>query len=71
MDNYKSMFESRISAGAMEKLPEAGAPGKLETNTKSSWSCDMESVGELSIVCSQIDLKCIWLVLVGPIICGL
>ena len=36
------MFESRISAGAMEKLPDAKAPGKPETNTVSSWSCDME-----------------------------
>ena len=42
MDNYKSMFESRISAGTMEKLPEAEAPGKLETNTISLWSYDME-----------------------------
>ena len=38
VDNYKSMFESRISAGAMEELPEAEAPGKPETNTTSSWS---------------------------------
>ena len=36
------MFESRISAGALEKLPEARAPGKPETNTVPSWSCDME-----------------------------
>ena len=42
MHDYKSMFESRISAGAMEKLPEAKAPGKSVTNTTSSWSCDME-----------------------------
>ena len=27
VDNYKSMFESRTSAGATEKLPEAKAPG--------------------------------------------
>ena len=33
VDNYRSIFESRISAGATEKLPE----------TMSSWSCDMES----------------------------
>ena len=26
-DNYKSMFESRFSAGAVEKLPEAKAQG--------------------------------------------
>ena len=42
MDNYKSMFESRISAGAMDKLQEAKAPEKRETNTISSWSYDME-----------------------------
>ena len=42
VDNYKNMFESRISAGAVEKLPEAKALGKLETNTASSWSYDME-----------------------------
>ena len=38
----KVCFESRISAGAMEKLQEAKAPGKRETNTISSWSYDME-----------------------------
>ena len=37
------MFESRSSAGALAKLPQAKAPGKLETNTVSSWSYDMES----------------------------
>ena len=42
MDNYKSTFESRISAGALDKLPEAEAPGKPATNTISSWSCDTE-----------------------------
>ena len=42
VDNYKSMFESRISAGAVEKRPETKAPGNLETNTIYSWSYDME-----------------------------
>ena len=42
MENYKSMFESRISAGAVERLRDAKAPWKLEPNTFSSWSCDME-----------------------------
>ena len=42
VDNYKSMFESRISALAMKKLPDAKAPGKPETNTISSWSYDLE-----------------------------
>ena len=93
------MFESRISAGATEKLP-TRAPRKLDAETISSWSCDMEghakkcverycelankttqqlfkvatpcmddhqleeeigSVGELSAVCSQIVLKCLYL----------
>ena len=36
------MFESGISDTAMEKLPEALAPRKPETNTISSWSHDME-----------------------------
>ena len=43
VDKYRSMFESRIYAGAMEKLPEAKAPGKPETNTISLWSYDLES----------------------------
>ena len=37
-DNYRSMFVSRISAGAFEKLP---STGKLDANI-SSWSHDME-----------------------------
>ena len=36
VDNYRTMFESRISAGATEKLP---CSVNLST---SSWSCDME-----------------------------
>ena len=40
MENYTSMFESGISAGAVEKLPEAQAPGKLG-NTISSRSYDI------------------------------
>ena len=35
-DNYRTMFESRISAGATEKLP------CLENPNISSWSYDME-----------------------------
>ena len=96
--NYRGMFESRISAGAKEKLP-TRASGKLDAEIISSWSYDMEghakkcverccelankttqqlykvatpclddhqfkeeeieSVGELSTVCSQIVLKCL------------
>ena len=36
VDNYRAMFESRISAGGVEKLP---FPQNLSI---SSWSCDME-----------------------------
>ena len=36
MDNYRTMFESRISAGGLEKLP---FPQNLRI---SSWSYDME-----------------------------
>ena len=96
VDNDKSMFKSRICARAMEKLPEAKAPGKPETNNISSWFYVMEghankcveryqqffkvatpctddhqfkkemgSVGELSTVCSQIVLKCLYLARIG------
>ena len=101
MDNYRNMFESRISAGAKEKLPCSRKPDA----DISSWSCDMEghakkcverycelanktsqqlykvttpclddhqfkeeelgSVGELSKICSQIVLKCLYLVRMG------
>ena len=42
VENYKSIFESRISGGATEKQPEIKATEKSETNTISSWSYDME-----------------------------
>ena len=42
VDNYKHMFESRISAGAVEELPETRASGKLDANTISSWCYDIE-----------------------------
>ena len=42
VDNYRSMFESRISAGATEKLSETKATGKPDAETISSWSYDME-----------------------------
>ena len=41
VDNYRIMFESRTSAGAKEKLP-TRASGKLDAETISSWSYDME-----------------------------
>ena len=99
VDNYRTMFESRISAVRTEKLP---FPQNLRI---SSWSDDMEghakkcverhcelankttqqlyrvstpciddhhfkeeekkSVGELSQVCSQIVLKCLYLGRIG------
>ena len=98
------MFESRISAGAKEKLP-TRASGKPHAETISSLSCDMEShakkcvecycetankttqqlykvaapcmddhqfkeevnesVGELSTVCLQIVLTCMYLARIG------
>ena len=39
--NYRDMLESRISAGAKEKLP-TRASGKPDAETISSWSYDME-----------------------------
>ena len=99
VDNSRTMFESRITAGATEKLPCS------ENLRISSWSYDMEgqakkcverycelanktthqlykvstpriddhhfkdeemkAVGELSQVCSQIVLKCIYLAHIG------
>ena len=99
VDNYRTILESRISAGATEKLPCS------ENLSISSWSNDMEghakkcverycelankttqqsykvstqciddhhfkeeemkSVGELSKVCSQIVLKCLYLARIG------
>ena len=99
VDNYRTMFESRISAGRIEKLP---FPQNLRI---SSWSYDMaghakkcverycelankttqqlykvsnpciddhhfkeeemKSAGELSHVCSQIVLKCLYLARIG------
>ena len=38
VDNYRNMFESRISAGALEKLP---VSEKSDANI-SSWSYDIE-----------------------------
>ena len=97
-DNYRTMFESRISAGRLEKLP-------FSQNIRiSSWSYDMvghakkcverycelankttqqlykvstpciddhhfkeklKSVGELSHVCFQFVLKCLYLARIG------
>ena len=105
MDDYRSMFESRNSAGAMEKLLETKAMEKFDAETISSWSYDMEghakkcverycelankttqhlykvttpciddhqskeeelgSVGDLSKICSQIVLKCLYLARIG------
>ena len=99
VDNYRTMFESRISAGATEELPCS------ENLRISSWSHDMEghakkcverycelanrttqqlykvstpciddhhfkqeelkSVGQLSNVCSQIVITCLYLVRIG------
>ena len=98
VDNYRTMFESRISAGVTEKLPCS------ENIRISSWFYDMEghakkcverycelankttqqlykvstpciddhhfeekmkSIGDLSVVCSRIVLKCLYLARIG------
>ena len=41
-DNYSSMLESRISAGAEEKSPGTKATGKPDAETITSWSYDLE-----------------------------
>ena len=99
VDNYRTMFESRISAGGVEKLPfsqnlrisswyydMAGHAKKcveryceLANKTtqqlyKVSTPCvddhhfkeeEMKSVGELSQVCSEIVVKCLYLARIG------
>ena len=95
VDNYRAMFESRISAGATEKLPCSGnrcisswsygteghakkcverycelANKTTQQLYKVSTACiddhhfeeeELKSVGELSKVCSQMVLKCLYL----------
>ena len=101
IDEYRKMFESRISAEATENLPLWEKPRaktvawshdmkghvkkcverycelankKIEQLYKVSTPClddhhfkeeEMESVGELSKVCSQIALKCLYLARIG------
>ena len=42
VDKYRSMLESRISVGAVEKLPGTNVTRRPDAETISSWSCDME-----------------------------
>ena len=42
VDNHRNMFESRLSVGAKETLPEIQATGKLDAETISSWSNDVQ-----------------------------
>ena len=101
IEEYKKLFDSRISAGATEKLPGCEKPHaktvvwsydmeghaqkcverfcelanlKTEQLYKVSSPClddhhfkkeELESVGELSEVCSQIVLKCLYLARTG------
>ena len=101
IEEYRKMFESRISAGATEKLPGWEKPHaktvawsydmeghaqkcverycelankKTEQLYKVSSPClddhhfkkeELESVGELSKVCSQIVLKCLYWARIG------
>ena len=94
VDNYRTMFESRISAGATEKQPNSeqlsvsvwsydieGHAKKCVRNIFGSWRTtlqfhkvstsriddhhfkekELKYLGELSKVCSQIILKCLYL----------
>ena len=69
VDNYRTMFESRISAVRTEKL----ANKTTQQLSKVSTPCiddhhfkeEMKSVGELTQVCSQIVLRCLYLVRSG------
>ena len=99
MDNHRTMFESRISAGGTEKLPFSEkfrisswyydmdghakkcverycelANKTTQQLDKVSTPCiddhhfkeeEMKSVGELSQVCSQFVLKCLYLARIG------
>ena len=42
VDTYRCMFESRISAVAVENYKKRKPRGKLDAETISSWSCDLE-----------------------------
>ena len=46
LNNHRSMLGSRISVGAVEKLPETKATGKPDAETISSWSYHMEGHAE-------------------------
>ena len=98
VDNYRTMFESRISAGAAEQLPcsdtifdSLRGPMTWKVMPRNVWndivswqtrttqqlhkvSCiddhhfkeeELKSVGELSKVCSQIVLKCLYSARIG------
>ena len=52
------MFESRISAGALEKLPETKATEKPDAETISPWSYDMEGHAKKCVVrCFELANK--------------
>ena len=89
VDNYRNMFESRISAGATEKLPCSGKLTQTSLHGPLIWkvmqriNCveryceqanktveqlykeELEMVCELSQVCSQIVLTCLYLSRIG------
>ena len=58
VDNIRSMFESRISARATEKMSETKDTGKPDAETTSSWSYDhgrscKEMRGKMLRTCEQ------------------
>ena len=69
VDNYRTMFESRTSAGELKNCHTLRIFVFLHTTLQIDdhhiKSEEMKSVGELSQVCSQILLKCLYLARIG------
>ena len=58
VDSERNMFESLISAGAMEKLPETKATEKPDAETIFPWSYDMEGHAKKCVVrCFELANK--------------
>ena len=61
MANYRNMFESRISAGAKDKLPTRAKVATPCMDDHQFKEEEMGSVGKLSTVSSQNVVKCLYL----------
>ena len=62
MDNDRAMFESRIANRTTQQLYKVSTPCIDDHHFKEE---ETKSVGELSHVCSQIVLKCLYLARIG------